>query len=185
MESRLERDLESTPLVTFEVDRAKIDRAYRRKGIKEKMLEPLTDVQKEFMNRKGLSELQVRLRYLFKLMLDEELEEEGYRISGLSLKDKMLRYEDVAEQVFLQWSSRVGISHLYHLLIKGDENEIHTQTHDIVTCYDACELTLEGDEISCNSEEKGSLFRISVRELGNTSGLNAYERFNRLLRILK
>ena len=181
MEDRLDTN---APLVTFEVDLDKVNQAYRKSGIMEKMLEPLNEAQMKYLQEKELTVLQGRLLYLFKVMFENELEEREIRTAGLSFKSKMLKYARVAEVAFKQWCGRIGVAHLYHSSLSCGEDEISMVHRDVLACFDAAELTFRDDEVTCFSEEKGTVAKISLGCLSNSSGKTVYQRFVNLLRTL-
>ncbi len=114
----------------------KLNQAFSRINLAGYQFNPLTDEEQAAAQEKGLTVLQYRLRRLYKVMLEAELEERKQeedllsgkstiRISGLRLKEQMLSPGnlDAAEAVLAKWCNRLGISHIYS---------------DVSACNDGC-----------------------------------------------
>ena len=123
---------------SFEVDLTLVNKAFKRKNLKPnlekkeytgmdretflKRLTVLTEAEQAYSQRKSLSPLQYRLRVLMDKMLYDVLWEEkehqelyGHhlKVSGLSLKELMLQYPEISEEVFRDWSESLGLEELY------------------------------------------------------------------------
>jgi len=192
-------------------DKKKVKRAARKTGMSQELflsrkskgyVRPTKD-EIAYCRKKNITVFQGRLRSLYKLMLEQRLEEEalrrdligtGYNVvrSGLHFKELMLRNSSISETVFSEWASRIGVNHLYHLSRYGDEFEIHNPGHSIVTCIDTFNRELvydaesESYEVIEPQEKTGKLVALVIREgLSDCSGKDVYQRFCSVLRMLR
>ncbi len=201
MESRIleTQMMESYDEKTFLVQKKKAQRAAKKVGMspqlflsrKSKDYVRPSKEEKTYCRQKNLTIFQGRLRALFRLMLEQQLEEEAMKrdlnghgrvvCHGVTFKRLMLSNDEIAESVFSEWANRIGIAHLYHDARYG-QNEVSSASRNFLYCIDTPSSSLYEDDIGC---QRGMVVSVVSKGLADCSGLDVYERFCQLLRMLR
>ena len=193
---------EVNPKKTVLVLKQKAQRAAKKVGMSPKLffsrkskdyVRPSKE-EKAYCRQKSITVFQGRLRSLYRLMLEQRLEEEAMErdlnghgrvvCHGVTFKRLMLSNDVIAESVFSEWANRIGVAHLYHKFRYG-ENEIPNLSHNFVYCIDTPDNYSYEDDIDATDCQRGMVVSVVSQGLSDCSGVDVYERFCQVLKMLR